>query len=626
MTNGWSAPAKAAENSPSSSTVAKDTLSLDFELASLRAQLETARAHLRIRTRISEILQSGMPMLSGCRELAVVLCTELDWDYAGVWTVDLASWTLRCRDTWVREGQNLLWFEDASRAAALKPGAGLPGRAWMTARPQWATDLDLETEVTSRAQMKILPPSAARAGLRTALAFPLKYGDDVLAVVDLFSRERRPPDAQLLELLDAVGDKLALWELRERAEKCALVAQAEADEARAHLESVLDCAPVFVTVIGADETIHFVNRTLPHIRKEDIIGKPWRDFVLPDQRDRVASSICAVMRTGCLESYEIAMVEPDGSRKWLLNHVGPIRKGGTITGVIVIAQDVTEAKLGQLELTEAQRLASVGTLAAGVAHEINTPVQFVNDSVHFLREGSNDLFLLVQQLLALKRRAAAGMPLAEMLSEADEAVVAADFDYLLRNMPKAFDRAAEGLERVTAIVRSMKEFAHPAQKEMGPVDLNRAAQATLTISRNEYKYVADVETQFGELPLVTCHANDINQVILNIVVNAAHAIADVVRGTEKRGLIRLTTHRDDEDVVISISDTGGGIPEVIRDRIFDPFFTTKEVGKGTGQGLAIARAAIREKHGGELSFHTELGKGTTFIIRLPIGGRRSVAT
>jgi signal transduction histidine kinase len=330
-----------------------------------------------------------------------------------------------------------------------------------------------------------------------------------------------------------------------------------------------------------------------------------------------------VFETGQPQNYEAAARDENDQQRWFLNHMGPIRTGGCITGAVVIAQDVTEGKLAQGELVDAQRLAAVGTLAAGVAHEINTPVQFVNDSIHFLREASQDLFGLLPPLMALQQAAAASAPeplLLELAQAAQEAHDEADVKYLLENMPKAFDRAVEGLERVTTIVRSMKEFAHPGQKEMAPVDLNRAILATLTVARNEYKYVADLTTDFGELPPVVCHVNDINQVVLNIVVNAAHAIEEQTRGTERRGTIRVATCHVGPDAVITIVDSGGGIPESVRGRIFDPFFTTKEVGRGTGQGLAIARTAVREKHGGDLSFETEMGKGTVFTIRLPVAG------
>jgi signal transduction histidine kinase len=189
----------------------------------------------------------------------------------------------------------------------------------------------------------------------------------------------------------------------------------------------------------------------------------------------------------------------------------------------------------------------------------------------------------------------------------------------------ALDRARDGLGRVAAIVRSMKEFAHPDRKEMAQSDLNQAIQSTLVIASNEYKYVAEVETVLGDVPLVNCYAGEINQVVLNLIVNAAHAIGDVVKGTDKKGRIRVTTRVLDDQVEIAIADTGKGIPVEVRSRIFDPFFTTKEVGKGTGQGLAIARAVVVEKHGGTLHFETEVGQGTTFYIRLPITGPASAS-
>jgi two-component system NtrC family sensor kinase len=167
-------------------------------------------------------------------------------------------------------------------------------------------------------------------------------------------------------------------------------------------------------------------------------------------------------------------------------------------------------------------------------------------------------------------------------------------------------------------VRSMKEFAHPEKKEKSPVDLNQAIQNTLIIARNEYKYVAELETDFGTLPSVSCLGGEVNQVVLNMVVNAAHAIGDVVQGTERKGKISIRTRCEGEMVEIAISDTGSGIPPEIRGRIYDPFFTTKEVGKGTGQGLAIARNVVVDKHGGSLTFDTEVGRGTTFFIRLPV--------
>jgi len=287
--------------------------------------------------------------------------------------------------------------------------------------------------------------------------------------------------------------------------------------------------------------------------------------------------------------------------------------------------DVTDQRRLESELAQAQKLESVGRLAAGVAHEINTPVQFVSDSVSFVREAMDDLTEIVDKYRELrsateKDPAHTAADVAAAAKAAEEAEDDADLDYILENAPVALDRARDGLGRVAAIVRSMKEFAHPDRKEMTQSNLNQAIQSTLVIASNEYKYVAEVETSFGDVPLVNCYAGEINQVVLNLIVNAAHTIADVVKGTDKKGKIRVATRVLDDMVEISIGDTGKGIPVDVRARIFDPFFTTKEVGKGTGQGLAIARGVVVDKHGGTLHFETELGVGTTFFIRLPING------
>ena len=198
---------------------------------------------------------------------------------------------------------------------------------------------------------------------------------------------------------------------------------------------------------------------------------------------------------------------------------------------------------------------------------------------------------------------------------------AADLDYLREQVPQAFERTLEGVGRVAGIVRAMKEFAHPDQREQSSADLNKALLNTLIVARNEYKYVAELETDLGELPPVLCYLSDLNQVFLNLVVNAAHAIGEVIGGGEQKGRITIRSRNLGERVEIAVADTGGGIAEAIRERIFDPFFTTKPVGQGTGQGLAIARSIVVDKHRGSLTFETEIGRGTTFYIRLPVSGR-----
>ncbi len=280
-----------------------------------------------------------------------------------------------------------------------------------------------------------------------------------------------------------------------------------------------------------------------------------------------------------------------------------------------------ESKLLAMELHQAQKLEAVGRLAAGIAHEINTPIQYIGDNARFLSDALEAMTLVLER----QRRELEKVGVPATLAELDRLAEDVDLPYLLEQGPRAVARTLEGVQRVATIVGAMKEFAHPDQKQMVPTDLNRALAATLEVARNEYKYVANVETAFGEVPQVTCHAGDVNQVFLNLIVNAAHAIGDVVGRSGAKGRIRLTTEVEGQSVLVCVSDTGAGIPEGIRDKIFEPFFTTKGVGRGTGQGLAIARNVV-EKHGGTIRFETEPGKGTTFQVRLPLGLSEEAST
>jgi PAS domain S-box-containing protein len=380
---------------------------------------------------------------------------------------------------------------------------------------------------------------------------------------------------------------------------------------RTLLRTMIDLIPAFIYAKDVGSRFIAMNTALARnmgTRADDAIGKTDFDFHTPELAKKFYSDEQALIKSGAaiIDLEEPGFDAVTGMPRTVCTSKVPLRdENGEVIGIIGVGFDITERKLAEQRMAASEHLESIGRLAAGVAHEINTPIQYLNDSVYFIREA-------MQDLLAHNAKLAAALP------EAPE--VDADIEDLKRELPPALDRVVDGLSRIAEIVRSMKEFSHVDQREMARIDLNRAINSTLVIARSEYKYVAELQTDFQDLPLVTCHGGQVNQVVLNLVVNAAHAIADKNKGkvSPEMGLITVKTRIEDGFAVISISDTGVGIPEAIRKRIFEPFFTTKEVGRGTGQGLSIAHNAIKA-HGGKLDFVTELGKGTTFNVRLPLG-------
>lgn len=374
------------------------------------------------------------------------------------------------------------------------------------------------------------------------------------------------------------------------------------------------------TMLLVGEDIMFVNLAAALLfgasGPSEIEGRSATPFVHPDSLHQIGA-IRDAARIGSDQLFQMDIVALDGSRR-TVESIGIESLFNNQPALQVVFRDVTERVKLESQLIQAQKLESIGQLAAGIAHEINTPTQFVGDNARFLRDAFEDLRPLHESHAHLLAAAVeTGMVSPELVAAAQEAVERSDIEYLTEEIPSAIDQTLEGIDRVATIVRAMKDFSHPGSGSKELTDLNRALESTATVARNEWKYAADLSFDFEEdLPPVPCLIGELNQAFLNIIINAAHAIEEKTDGQTK-GLISVATASIDDSVEVRITDTGGGIPEDIRARIFDPFFTTKTVGRGTGQGLAIARSVIVDKHGGTLTVDSEPGAGTTFTIRLP---------
>lgn len=386
-------------------------------------------------------------------------------------------------------------------------------------------------------------------------------------------------------------------------------AEAQARYSEAQVKAIIEATQDGILIVDRDGLIQEVNPAVAQIldrAPEEMVGLPFVSFLSP-----APSDLKSIKR-----SFETSALRPSGQELPVEITLYRLNLENN-DSYAAFLRNLSESRQLEVEERQTQKLEAIGRLAAGIAHEINTPIQFIGDSAYFLLSANEERQRVISAYQDACAALAAGSFAHEHLERVRQAEAESEIDFLEAEIPQALQRIREGVSRVASIVGAMKEFAYPDQKEMSFADLNRAILNTLTVARNELKYAADIETDFGELPPVMCHVGDFNQVILNILVNAAHAIEDRIKGRNDRGTITIKTAREDNMALVSIQDTGCGIPKEIQHKIFDPFFTSKKVGRGSGQGLAISRAII-ERHGGKLSFETEVGKGTTFYIRLPI--------
>jgi PAS domain S-box-containing protein len=393
------------------------------------------------------------------------------------------------------------------------------------------------------------------------------------------------------------------------------------------LNNILN-SPTNISIISTDldRRVIFWNKGAERMlgyTAEEMVGQKNIEIIYANENTKnvIGDHIEAVIQNGTGLISEVEEKTKSGKTIWVNLAISPRFDGnGTLMGLMGIGENITERKLMQVQLNHAQKMESIGQMAAGIAHEINTPLQYIGDNARFLQDSFSDILSLFKEYVHLVENNKTNILPQQQLESIEKGRREKEFDYLVEEIPEAINQSLEGINRVNKIVQALKEFSHPGSDEMKPSDINRAINTTLNVSRNEWKYVAEVVTSLDmELPLVPCYLNDFNQVMLNLIINAVHAINEKTeRDPDKSETIQIATKLRGKWVEISVSDTGKGIPENIQEKIFDPFFTTKEVGKGTGQGLSIVHAIIVKKHQGKIDFESKIGTGTTFKIQLPL--------
>ena len=380
-----------------------------------------------------------------------------------------------------------------------------------------------------------------------------------------------------------------------------------------------------IILISGNGDILFVNRPALHIMGVDddpkrFYGQPLSSLLLIGKAKETAQCWHRVVEQGAtMVNDDEIFVTPHGREVSVAFACTPLRDPQYGPGIIVSFRDISTLKQAQHEAMQSMRLASIGQLAAGIAHEINTPAQYIGDNLAYVQDGMTSLHAAVDAMRVLAQQAAEIPQLAAPVAALHQAAPAALLDELTSEMPLALKDCQDGIAQIARIVLSMKEFSHPGGQGQTAADINRALENTLTVSRNAWKHVAEVEQDFApDLPLVLCHLGEINQVFINLIMNAVQAIE--TSGKPLPGRIHIRTACQDGHAVITVADSGNGVPDAIRDHIFDPFFTTKDVGKGSGQGLTICRDVVVNKHNGTIQVGTAPQGGASFTVRLPVDG------
>ena len=460
-------------------------------------------------------------------------------------------------------------------------------------------------------------------GIRSSIALPVMVSEELDGVLLLTDhrRERTWSDCEREAL--HIGARI-IGAALDRSRTRSLLAEVEArfDHMAEHISDVF-----FMTDARTHEVL-YLSPSYEQVwgrSREETLRDPlaFVEAIIPEDRHLMMGDIelSAVGEGPRQRQFEYRIRRPDGAVRWIRNRVTVVPdEEGRPYRVAGICTDISEQRKLEEEVRRSHRIEAMGHLAAGIAHEINTPVQYIGGNIEFLEEGFVTLQNALRGYRALLEEAVTTGISADRAREIAAALDHSELDFVLDEAPRASEQALDGVRRVTEIVRAMRDFAQPGTGDRAPTDLNALVRNTATVARNEWKYVAGLEMDLDpQLPWIPCYGGEVGQALLNLLVNAARAIEDRRSSPRERslGLITISTRTTPEGVEIRVRDSGTGIAPEIRDRIFDPFFTTRAVGKGSGQGLTFVHAVVVERHGGTISVESEVGVGTTFVLRLP---------